>query len=100
MEEEEDGETEKKSKDVKMNKEERRLLECIRERRWEILNERIEEKMRKETVRIMGGRGKTVIDYMLMEESKENNRGDRRENERGEVMEKREKDELKKKVKC
>jgi len=36
IEEEEDGETKRKSKDRKVNKERRRLLECIKERGWTI----------------------------------------------------------------
>jgi len=67
MEEEEDEEMVRKSKDRKVNKEGRRLVDWIRERKWAILNGGIEGDQEGNWA-YTGGRGESVIDYVLTDD--------------------------------
>lgn len=64
---EEEEEIKRNSKDKKVNKEERKLMEWIRERGWSILNGGVEGD-EEEYWTYIGGRGESVIDYILVKE--------------------------------
>lgn len=66
-EEQKGGEKGRRSKDKKVNGEGRRLLECIEKRGWSILNGSIGGDEEGEYTYV-GGRGGTVIDYILGDE--------------------------------